>query len=222
MRVDQRSAFAACAASAICIVAVLGFARLALAQPSEASSPSAMSTAAPAMAPAHHAPHASQLVKVSACDPKLNLMQSGGYMAGPGYYGYAPGWGYRGGYWGDPYGFNYYQPPVTTAMPQLGIDYVNLSHKTMSEIEFGLVANGQLRAEVKDVGTFSPGVEIKHKFGISTNVFPIQTGLPQCVPLRITFADGTHWRNPALPPHNKQLYGPVGFVPDGQATIALH
>jgi len=180
-----------------------------------------MSTPA-AAAPAHGAVHPSQLVKVTHCDPKLNLMQSGGYMAGPGYYGYAPGWGYRGGYWGDPYGMTYYQSPVTTAMPQLGIDYVNVSHKTMSEIEFGLVANGKLVAEVKDVGTFSPGAEIKHKFGISTNVFPLQTGLPQCVPLQIAFSDGTHWRNPALPPHNPQLYGPVGYSPMKEASIALH
>jgi len=221
MRVDHRSAFVACAASAICLVGVFGVARLALAQPSEASPPSAMSTPA-AAAPAHGAVHPSQLVKVTHCDPKLNLMQSGGYMAGPGYYGYAPGWGYRGGYWGDPYGMTYYQSPVTTAMPQLGIDYVNVSHKTMSEIEFGLVANGKLVAEVKDVGTFSPGAEIKHKFGISTNVFPLQTGLPQCVPLQIAFSDGTHWRNPALPPHNPQLYGPVGYSPMKEASIALH
>jgi len=76
----------------------------------------------------------------------------------------------------------------------------------MHTIEFGLVANGVLRAEVRDVGTFSPGAEIKHSFGISANVFPIQTGLPQCIPLRITFADGSKWRNPALPHKNEKIY----------------
>ena len=76
----------------------------------------------------------------------------------------------------------------------------------MTEIEFGLVTSGTLRAEVKDVGTFSPGAEIKHKFGISPNVFPLQTALEQCVPLRITFADGTKWRNPGLPPKNQHIY----------------
>ena len=144
-------------------------------------------------------PHASQLVKVSTCNPKLNVMQSGGFV------GYAPGF-YRGGYWGDVYGSAYYEPPVTTTDPQLAIDYVNVSHKPMSEIEFGLVANGILLAEVRDVGTFSPGAEIKHKFGISANVFPIRTGLPQCVPLHISFADGTKWRNPNLPPKNEHIY----------------
>ena len=77
-------------------------------------------------------------------------------------------------------------------------------------------------AEVRDVGTFSPGAEIKHKFGISTNVFPLQTGLPQCVPLGIQFEDGTKWRNPALPAHNPQLYGPVGYASWALAKIALH
>ena len=131
-------------------------------------------------------------------------MQSGGFVGG-----YSPAyWGGARGYWGwpDVYGASFYQPPVTTANPQLGIDYVNVAHKTMHMIEFGLIANGILRAEVRDVGTFSPGAEIKHSFGISANVFPIQTGLPQCVPLHITFEDGSKWRNPKLPPKNDKIY----------------
>ena len=89
----------------------------------------------------------------------------------------------------------------------LGIDYTNKTQKVMREIEFGLIANGNLVAEVKDVGTFSPGIEIKHEFGISHNVFPLQTGLARCVPLRIKFADGTKWRNPRLPAKpRRQMY----------------
>jgi hypothetical protein len=152
----------------------------------------AMSAAAPVV-------HGSQLIKVQDCNPKLNVSQSGGFV------GYAPGWGYRGGYYGDVYGARYYQPAVTTTDPQLGIHYTNISSRPMTSIEFGLIANGHLVAEVRDVGTFSPGAEIKHKFGISPNVFPLQTGLPQCVPLRITFADGTKWRNPRLPPKNQGI-----------------
>jgi hypothetical protein len=151
------------------------------------------STAAPV-------PHASALVKVSTCSPALNVNQ------GTAFVGYAPGYWGRGPYWGDVYGARYYQPAMTTTSPQLGIDYVNVSHKTMSSIEFGLVANGILKAEVRDVGTFSPGAEIKHKFPLSPNVFPIGTGLPQCPALRITFADGTKWRNPLLPPKNTHIY----------------
>jgi len=217
-----------------CMVAVFSLVNVARSEPNDMASPMAMPTASPgamvapspavaAPSPAMAAPtpaavtpapvgthrpvpRASQLVKVSACNPNLNVMQSGGYVAGPGYYGYAPGYYGRGGYWGDAYGARYYQAPVTTTDPQLGIDYVNISHKAMSSIEFGLVVNGVLRAEVRDVGTFSPGAEIKHKFGISPNVFPIQSGLPQCIPLRITFQDGTKWRNPGLPPKNQHIY----------------
>jgi hypothetical protein len=143
--------------------------------------------------------HAATLVHVSDCNPRLNVQQSGGFV------GYTPGfWG--GPYWGDAYGGRFYQPPMTTTSPELAIHYKNISPKTMSEIEFGLVANGVLKAEVRDVGTFSNGAEIRHKFGISPNVFPIGTGLARCVPLRITFEDGTKWRNPNLPPPNNHIY----------------
>ena len=178
------------------------------------AAPSAAQSPAPAGAPANaaltvgHPVGASQLIKVSHCHPSLNLMQSGGYYAGYpaapyGFYGYGA---YGRGYWPDVYGAGFYQPPVTTSNPQLAIDYVNVSSKVMKEIEFGLIVNGVLRAEVKDVGTFSPHAEIKHRFGISANVFPIQSGLPQCAPLRIKFDDGSHWRNPHLPPKNHNIY----------------
>jgi hypothetical protein len=189
MLIQRASASLCLAAFLVCSAAIPGVAQTA------ASSPAAM--AAPTHPPV---PKASSLIKVSACNPALNVAQSGGFV------GYAPGWGYRGGYYGDPWGARYYQPPVTTANPQLGIDYTNISHKPMTEIQFGLVANGVVKAEVRDVGTFSPGAEIKHKFGISANTFPIGTGLPQCVPFHITFADGTKWRNPALPPKNTHIY----------------
>jgi hypothetical protein len=97
------------------------------------------------------------------------------------------------------YGYRYYQPPVRTSNPTLNINYSNATEQTMKSIEFGLVANGNLVAEVKDVGTFSPGVEIKHEFGLSPNVFPLQTSLAKCIPLKITYADGTKWKNPRLP-----------------------
>jgi hypothetical protein len=130
-------------------------------------------------------------VNVTTCNPSRNVMVSGGWV--PGYYPRNPY------YYSTVYGYRYYQPPVRTSNPTLAIDYTNMTAKPMSEIEFGLVANGNLVAEVKDVGTFSPGVEIKHEFGLSPNVFPLQTSLARCVPLKIRFADGTKWRNPRLP-----------------------
>ncbi len=130
-------------------------------------------------------------VHVTTCQPSRNVMVTGGWV--PGFYPAGPY------YWPSVYGYRYYQPPVRTSEPTLNIDYTNATQQTMKSIEFGLIANGNLVAEVKDVGTFSPGVEIKHQFGLSRNVFPLQTALPQCVPLKITFADGTKWKNPHLP-----------------------
>lgn len=112
-------------------------------------------------------------------------------------YGYYPPYGPYN--WWSVYGYRYYEPPVTTTAPELGIDFTNMSSKEIHVVEFGLVTNGNLVAEVRDVGKFSPGIEIRHRFGISENVFPIQTALPLCVPLRITFADGEVWTSPHLP-----------------------
>ncbi len=144
--------------------------------------------------PVHHP------VKVSTCQPRQNATAYGPAWT-PAYYPVGPY------YWNDVYGYRYWQRPYVQSNPTLGIDYTNTTNKVMKQIEFGLVANGRLVEEVKDVGTFSPGVEIKHEFGISPNVFPLQTGLPRCVPLRVTFADGTKWRNKHLPPNpRRQMY----------------
>ena len=143
-------------------------------------------------------------IRVSACNPERNVTYNwAGYT--PGFY---PGYAY-GGYWGWPsvYGPMYYQPPVAQHNPTLGIDYVNATQVVMKQIEFGLIVRGALVAEVKDVGTFSPGAEIKHKFGLSENVFPIQTSYEKCVPLKILFEDGSHWKNPHLPAYHASMYG---------------
>lgn len=98
--------------------------------------------------------------------------------------------------WIDVWGRPYYQPGVGGS---LSISYVNNGSQPASAIEFGLVARGALVAEVRDVGTFSPGAPISHAFGLSPQVFPLGTALPRCIALRVKWADGTHWTNPALP-----------------------
>ncbi|MGA8576454.1 MAG: hypothetical protein WB609_12330 [Candidatus Cybelea sp.] len=147
-------------------------------------------------------------IRVNGCLPERNVSYNWagytpGYFPGP-YYG-----GFNRGYWGYPsvYGPTYYQAPVQND-PTLGIDYANATNVVMKQIEFGLIVRGALVAEVKDVGTFSPGAEIKHKFGLSPNVFPIQTSYAKCVPLKITFEDGSKWKNPHLPQYKATMYGP--------------
>lgn len=177
-------------AAALCLTA--GLPALTTAHPSQV----AMSSQAAHVTTPHP-------IKVSNCSPQRNVSYNwAGYT--PGFYG--PG--VYGGYWGWPsvYGPTYYQAPVEND-PTLGIDYTNVTNVVMHQIEFGLIVRGELVAEVKDVGTFSPGAEIKHKFGLSRNVFPLQTSFAKCVPLKITFADGSKWKNPHLPAYKAEMYG---------------
>jgi hypothetical protein len=82
---------------------------------------------------------------------------------------------------------------------------MNITQLVMTSVVWGLVANGHLVAEAKDVGTFTPGVEIRKKYAISENAFPLP-GSPQCVALAITFENGKHVINPNLPPVRRQMY----------------
>jgi hypothetical protein len=139
-------------------------------------------------------------IQVSACDPRAGFVAYPGFL--PAYY---PLNRY---YWYDVYGNNYYQPPFASN-PTLAIEYVNASSKTAKIVEFGLVAHRELVAEVRDVGTFSPNVTIKHEFGLNPNVFPLGTALARCVPLYVRFDDGTRWRNPNLPALRRSMYPPT-------------
>ncbi len=164
-----------------------------------------LSAGLPTFASAYSHTNVSHPIKVSACNPKRNTYMATGYA--PAYYpvGVGPYWG-----WPSVYGLNYYQYPVQ-GHPTLGIDYVNATGVVMKDIEFGLVAHGNLVAEVRDVGTFSPGAEIKHEFGLSPNVFPLNTGLARCVPLKISFVDGSKWKNPHLPALKRSIYGKPSY-----------
>jgi len=136
-------------------------------------------------------------VRVLKCDPQPPNVVVPGFV--PGFYPAAPY------FWYDVYGYRYLQPPIVNDA-SLSIDYINISPKVAHIIEFGLIARGALVAESRDVGTFSPNVEIKHQFGLNPNVFPLGTALPRCPPLRVTFMDGTKWVNPHLPALRRAIY----------------
>lgn len=141
-------------------------------------------------------------VRVNHCRAEHNPGSPGGYSGYmPGYYPYAG----RGYYWRDPYAYSYYQAPISPS-GTLYIDFVNATNQEIKTVDFGLIARGNLIAEVRDVGTFAPGVEIKHKFGVDPNVFPLGTAAPACPPLFVEFANGTKWTNPNLPKTDRQLY----------------
>ncbi len=165
---------------------------------------SAQAAGGSAMAPGMVAARITHPIQVNACNPERNVRYNySGYT--PGFYPYGYGYGRPWG-WPSVYGPTYYQAPVQ-GQPTLGIDYVNATSMVMNQIEFGLIVRGSLVAEVKDVGTFSPGAEIKHKFGVSPNIFPIQTSFAKCVPLKIRFVNGKTWKNPHLPAYRASMYG---------------
>lgn len=139
-------------------------------------------------------------IAVSKCTPNRNTYMATGYT--PAYYPGGPYWGWPAVY----PGYTYYQYPVQ-GEPTLAIDYHNDTTVVMKTVEFGLLARGDLIAEVRDVGTFSPGAEIRHEFGLNPSIFPLSTSVVKCVPLKIEFADGSVWKNPHLPRLNRHIYG---------------
>lgn len=81
----------------------------------------------------------------------------------------------------------------------LKIHYRNTAAVVAREIDFGLVARSELVDKVKDVGMFSPGILIEHKFKVSREIFPLRTALPYCAVLRVQYDDGRVWNNPNPP-----------------------
>lgn len=177
------------------ILASVRAAGLALLVATAASAPAVAQTSpAPMTNGAGTVRSAARLINVSSCDPQRSVIMPAYGAFSPGFYPLAPY------YWSDPYGFSYLQPPLQSSSGTLSIDYMNITQKVMKTIDFGLVANGRLVAEVRDVGTFSPNAEIKHQFGLDSNVFPLRTALSKCIPLHVIYADGTSWTNASLPP----------------------
>jgi len=154
----------------------------------------ATENAAPAKAP----------IKVNRCDAEFHQGSPGGYSYAaytPAYYPYAG----RGYYWNDPYRRSYYQAPIQPS-GTLYIDWVNTSPDEIKVVDFALVARSVTVAEVRDAGSFTQHAEIKHKFGVSPNIFPLGTSKPACAVTYVEYANGAKWTNPHLPPSDKALY----------------
>jgi hypothetical protein len=147
------------------------------------------------------APTAAQ-VKVSRCDAQFNYGQGGGPASS--YVGYSDGY-YPDTpyYWDDPFGLAYYQPPASSPS-RLFIDFTNVSPKPMKAVVFGLVVVDILIAEVRDQGTFTPGAEIKRRYGIHPPATPQVK--PQCIALKIEYADGTSWALKPMPTAENGMY----------------
>ena len=91
-------------------------------------------------------------------------------------------------------GNTHYQAPLRSD-PTLTIGYTNLASKPISSIDFALVTQGKIVADVRDVGNFAPGAKIQHSFPLSSKIFPLGSAPVACAPISITYADGTTWKN---------------------------
>jgi len=80
------------------------------------------------------------------------------------------------------------------------IDYIIYGKKNASQITFAIAyrnsASHFLRT-VTDVGTFSPGVEIKHHFDLYSDVTYAGEQVQSCVPTKVKWSDATLWIAPS-------------------------
>ena len=93
------------------------------------------------------------------------------------------------------YGRTYVQPGMPTSVM---VHYTNDGELAAKTIEFGLVVDGRIRSELRDVGSFARGAEIRHSLGVNRDV-ALGTAV-HCLPLRVVYSDGSIWKNPAPPP----------------------
>jgi hypothetical protein len=92
---------------------------------------------------------------------------------------------------------NLFGVPVASSSSGIKIQFTNESAKTANLINFAVDSNGESFV-IRDVGTFSPGIEITHKF---TNGSGQAFVLPQLIAPKISchvqsvgFTDGSVWR----------------------------
>ena len=111
-------------------------------------------------------------------------------------HGHAPGTAHP---WIDPYGVMHSAADFPYGQRFLAISFENTAQKVAKEIDFGLVAHGELVAVANDIGTFAPGKPVRNEFTISPQIFPIRSEFPYCAVLRVKYVDGTEWRIPFAP-----------------------
>jgi hypothetical protein len=84
---------------------------------------------------------------------------------------------------------------LTKKSGPLEIKFTNESEKTATTIRFGIHMEGET-ASIRDVGTFSPGITIHHKFqdfsGRTKFIFSSEPQ-PKCSVQYVKFADGSTW-----------------------------
>lgn len=90
---------------------------------------------------------------------------------------------------------------IASRITGVTIQFTNESAKTSDLINFRVAINGQTSL-IRDVGTFTPGIEIRHKFRAGSDQFSLPVFLQQfsgrppvtCTIDSLHFADGTTWQ----------------------------
>ncbi|HTV72749.1 MAG TPA: hypothetical protein VME66_03460 [Candidatus Acidoferrales bacterium] len=92
-------------------------------------------------------------------------------------------------------GFIYHDFSIFTG--GLEITFVNEAPKVADLVVFGVNYRGE-RERVRDKGTFSPGVTIKHEYGNFDDQVYEGPNPNHCGVLGVHFVDGTFWRAPMV------------------------
>ena len=155
------------------IAAVTALGSTALAMPATAQTPAAPGAPATSAVP----------VKIDSC----NVLQWQRPIR--------PDYGY---YWRP---FDYYprvgpQVPVTDG---LAINYTNHGPVAANRIEFQVDYRGEVE-DIVDVGTFSPGVSIKHMFGNFSGLAYLGSRPNHCRVLAVRYEGGRTWRRQGRAP----------------------
>ncbi len=95
-----------------------------------------------------------------------------------------------------PYGPSH-SPNSVNGRPYLAIAYTNRARTIVKTVDFGLMVGDNLLGEVLDKDSVLPGADVKHALTLDAQVPPIPTNV-ECVPLQVTYDDGTHWTNPRM------------------------
>lgn len=128
--------------------------------------------------------------------------------------------------------------PVASTSNGIQIQFTNESPKTADLINFAVDSNGRTFV-IRDVGTFSPGIEITHKYrngaGQAFLLPSFVSPKIKCKVDSVRFADGTVWRHGdklkhqaagASAPQGPETLsvapsGPVNLVINGEARLFL-
>lgn len=120
--------------------------------------------------------------------------------------------------------------PVASTSNGIKIQFTNESSKTADLINFGVDSNGE-KFVIRDVGTFSPGIEITHRYRNGAGqAFVLPAFISpnfKCKVDSVQFTDGTVWRygdNPPMPQAAAAGAGPskLNVSPTGPIDVAIN